>query len=90
MKMSSTPFERFEYKLSFSISSFQNINPKRAGIFGRSKSQGGGAESPHSSFHAPVLIISMQINPNTISNESWHLYLSVETLNIILSCIVLP
>ena len=51
---------------------------------------GGGAESARSGFRAPVWLISMQISPNTISNESWHLYLPVESLNIALSCIVLP
>ena len=65
------------------------FNPKRAGIFWLSKSRGW-VESARSSFRAPVLLISMQINPNTISNESWHLYMPVESLNIILSCIVLP
>ena len=69
----------------------QYFNPKQAGIFGRSKGRGGGgAESAHGFFPAPVLLISMQINPNTISNESWHLYLPVESLNITLSWIVLP
>ena len=68
---------------------FAHINPKQAGTFGLSMGRGG-AESAHRCLRAPVLLISMQINPNTIPNDSWHLYLSVETLNITLSCIILP
>ena len=66
----------------------QKLNPKRAGIFGLSKSWRG-TESAHGCFRAPVWLNSGQISPNTISNESWHLYLPLESLNTILSCIVL-
>ena len=84
-------YPRFQHipKQIFEKLDSKSLNPKRAGIFWRSKSRGG-VESTHHGFRAPVLSISMQINPNTISNESWHLYLHVESLNTILSCIVLP
>ena len=51
---------------------------------------GGGTESARGGFRAPVWSISMQTIHKRVSNESWHLYLHVESLNTILSCIVLP
>ena len=62
------------------------LNPNQGGLFGRSK---GGVECARRTFRAISASFFIQINPNTISNESWHLYLPVESLNIILSCIVL-
>ena len=52
--------------------------------------KGGGVDYAPRTFRAISSPFFIQINPNTISNESWHLYLPVESLNIILSCIVLP
>ena len=46
-----------------------SLNPKRAGIFGQSKSRGG-AESARGGFRAPVWSISMQIIHKRVSNES--------------------
>ena len=66
-----------------------SLNPNQGGIFGRSIGWGG-VESAHGSFRAISSSFSHPNQPNMISNESWHLYLPLESLNSILSCIVLP
>ena len=51
---------------------------------------GGGVECARRSFSAILSLFFITNEPNKVSNESWHLYLPVESLNTILSCIVLP
>ena len=65
------------------------VNPNQGGIFGRSI-EWGGVESAHGSFWAISSSFSHPNQPNMISNESLHLYLTLESLNSILSCKILP
>ena len=50
----------------------------------------GGVECARRSFWAILSLFFITNQPNKVSNESWHLYLPVESLNTILSCTVLP
>ena len=67
----------------------QMFNPNEPGLFGPSRSRGG-VECARRSFWAISSLFFITNQPNKVSNESWHLYLPVESLNTILSCTVLP
>ena len=64
------------------------LNPNQSGRFGRSIERGG-VECARRSFRAISSLFFIRNQPNMVSNESWHLYLPLEPLNTILSCIVL-
>ena len=65
------------------------LNPNQGGLFGSSKGWGG-VESAHGTFRAICASFHHPNQPNMVSNESWHLYLTLESLNTIPSCIVFP
>ena len=63
------------------------FNPNQTGLFGLSIDRGG-VECARRTFRAISASFFIRNQPNMVSNESWHLYLPLEPLNTILSCIV--
>ena len=75
-------------KFELEIQNISFVNPYHPGFFGQSIA--GGVECARRSFWDILSLFFITNQPNKVSNESWHLYIPVESLNTILSCIVLP